>query len=157
MSFTIFCNSVNGTRVVNTTNNSVNYQFDFSVATQHKGRFKLGYSFLSQGGMTLTSTDVLYITTNIPMSMNNYSASNTTQASKTTILGFINNDRTNSAGTDCYYFKNFTDTSPIITQQVPTGFQTFNVSLFNAINDALDTKILTNQYSLILYFEALED
>ena len=157
MSFTIFCNSVNGSRVVNTTNNSVNYQFDFGVASQHRGKFKLGYSFLTQGGMTLTSTDVLYVTTNIPMSMDNYTATNTTQASKTTILGFINNDRTNSAGTDCYYFKNYTDTSPIIIQQIPSGFQTFNISLFNAITDALDTKILTNQYSLILFFEAMED
>jgi len=157
MSFTIFLNSINGSRVVNTTNNSVNYQFDFAVATKHKGKFKLGYSFLSQGGMTLTSTDVLYITTNIPMTMDNYTATNTTQASKTTILGFINNDRTNAAGTDSYYFKNFTDISPIIIQQIPSGFQTFNVSLFNAITDALDTKILTSQYSLILYFEAIQD
>mgnify|MGYP007090446262 CR=1 FL=1 len=155
MSFTVFCNSVNGTKVVGTTNNAVNFQFDFAVATQHKGKFKLGYSFLSQGGMTLTSTDVLYITTNIPMSMENFSASSTTQASKSTILGFINNDRTNSAGTDCYYYKNYTDTSPIIINQVPSGFTTFTVSLFNAITDVLDTKILTNQYSLILNFEAI--
>jgi len=155
MSFTIFCNSINGTRVVNTTNNQVNYQFDFAVATQHKGKFKLGYSFLSQGGMTLTSTDVLFVNTNIPMSMENYSATSTTQASKSQTLGFINNDRTNSAGTDCYYYKNFTDTSPIIINQVPSGFQTFTVSLFNAITGDLDTKILTNQYSLILNFEAI--
>ena len=155
MSFTVFCNSVNGTKVVGTTNNAVNFQFDFAVATQHKGKFKLGYSFLSQGGMTLTSTDVLYITTNIPMSMENFSASSTTQASKSTILGFINNDRTNSAGTDCYYYKNFTDCAPIIVNQVPSGFTTFTVSLFNAITDVLDTKILTSQYSLILNFEAI--
>lgn len=155
MSFTVFCNSVNGARVTSGTNNQVNFQFDFAVATQHKGKFKLGYSFLSQGGMTLTSTDVLYITTNIPMSMENYSAQSTTQASKTQILGFINNDRTNSAGTDCYYYKNFTDTSPIIVNQVPSGFTTFTVSLYNAITDVLDTKILTNQYSLILNFEAI--
>ena len=152
MSFTIFLNSVNGTKV-GASNNSVNYQFDFAVASQHKGKFKLSYSFLSEGGMTLTSTDVLYITTDIPMSMDNYLATNVTQARKTTILGYINNNSVNS--TDCYYYKNYTDTSPIIIQQIPSAFQSFNISLFNAINNALDTKITTTQYSLILFFEAI--
>ena len=155
MSFSIFLNSINGSKVVGTTNNAVNYQFDFSVATQHKGKFKLSYSFLSQGGMTLTSDDVLYITTTIPMAMDNFSASSTTQARKTQILGYIDNASQDGTGTDCYYFKNYLDTNPIIVQQVPSAFTNFTVSLFNASTDTLDSKILLNQYSLILFFDAI--
>jgi hypothetical protein len=152
MSFTIILNSVNGTKIVNTTNNQVSYNFDFSIPTDYKGKYKLGYSFLSEGGMTLTSSDILYISTNLPVSMNNYLAGMNTEASKTQILGFINNE-INS--TDCYYYKNYLDTSPIIIEQIPSNFQSFTISLYNALTGELDTKILLKQYSLILYFEAI--
>ena len=154
MSFTLILNSVNGTKIVNTTNNQVSYNFDFSIPSRHDGNYKLNYSFLSVGGMTLTSDDILYITLNISMSMNNFSASNTTGANKTQILGLINNE-IDSTGDDCYYFKNYLDTSPIIVEQIPKAFQSFTVSLYNAKTNVLDTKILLNEYSLILYFEAI--
>jgi len=157
MSFSIFCNSINGTKVVVGTNNAVNYTFDFAVATQHTGKFKLGYSFLSQGGITLATTDILYLSTSLPVSMNNYLGNSSGGATKSSILGFINNNRQNASGTDCFYFKNYTDCSPVIIQQLPKGLQTFTVYLYNALTDALDTKITTNTYSLVLFFEAIED
>jgi len=153
-SFTIILNSVNGTKLVNTTNNQVSYNFDFSIPTDYKGKYKLGYSFLSEGGLTLTSSDILYISTNLQVTMNNYLAGMNNGASKTQILGFINNE-INSTGDDCYYYKNYLDTSPIIIEQIPSNFQTFTISLYNALTGALDTKILLKQYSLILYFEAI--
>lgn len=154
MSFSIILNSVNGTKIVNTTNNQVSYNFDFSIPSRHDGQYKLNYSFLSVGGMTLTSDDILYITLNISMSMNNFSASNTTGANKTQIIGLINNE-IDSTGNDCYYYKNYLDTSPVIVEQIPKAFQTFTVSLYNAKTNVLDTKILLKEYSLILYFEAI--
>ena len=154
MSFTLVLNSINGTKIVNTTNNQVSYNFDFSIPSRHDGQYKLNYSFLSVGGMTLTSDDILYITLNISMSMNNFSASNTTGANKTQILGLINNE-IDSTGNDCYYYKNYPDTSGVIVEQIPKAFQSFTVSLYNAKTNVLDTKILLKEYSLILYFEAI--
>jgi len=154
MSFTIFLNSNNGDRVTIGTNNQLEYDFDFTIPSRHSGQYKLSYSFLSQGGMTLTTSDILYITMSLPMTMENYSAGLYNGASKTQYLGFINN-KINTNGLDCYFYKNFTDTSPTIIQKIPTSQEKITISLYNAVTGVLDAKLSTNQYSLVLFFEAI--
>jgi hypothetical protein len=154
MSFTIFLNSTSGTRITAGTNNQIQYNFDYAVASQHTGQFKLSYSFLSQGGMTLTSSDILTISIDeLSASMNNYNVGAEPIASKSSAIGWINNDR--FTPTDCFYYKNYDDVSPVIIQSLPVGNRPYTITLRNSSTGALDTKITTTPYSLFLHFEAI--
>ena len=154
MSFTLFVNSLNGTQVqgANSTN-EVNYKFDFESASKHTGKFKMTYSFLSEGGMTLDATDILEIRTTLSSSMNNFQAGNISGAQVSQTLGWVSNDRFNT--TDCYYYKYAKESSPIILQCLPK-LQDFTVYLTNAFTGVLEPHLGNKDYSLVLYFEAIE-
>ena len=149
MSFSIICNSLNGTQLVENNNNSVYYFFDFGYISNHTGKFKLSFSFQTEGGLSL-SNDILYITTSLPVSYDNFSASSQSGAQKSQILGFITPNKRDDS-----YSKFYLDNSPVILQSLPLTQYRFNVNLYNATTNALDTTIGNKAYSLILYFEAI--
>ena len=149
MSFSIICNSLNGTPTVANNNNDIYYFFDFGFASKHTGKFKLSFSFQTEGGMGL-SNDILYLATTLPVSYDNFSATSQSGSAKSQILGFIAPNKR-----DDYYFKHYLDSSPVILQSIPSTQNQFQVSLYNATTNALDTTIGSKAYTLILYFEAI--
>ena len=155
MSFSVYLDSTHGTRVVSTTNNSIDYTFDFSVIPPHNGKYKLSYSFLTQGGVTLLGTDNMLIKHNLPVSLSSYQggAVNTNGSAPTSVLGMARIVRL--SGADNFWEMPHTHSVPLILNSIPNGRQTFNISLYNSGTGVLDAKILLTSYDLVLFFDAI--
>jgi len=153
MSFSLLLNSVNGTQVVSTFDNNIEYNVDWNALSNHKGKFEVRSNLVTTGSTTqLTASSNGKCLAEWGVIPDVFDVSPAGRGIRTcpNIMMFHNGQK----GTNASYITGVGEGVPVILTGLPQSnqfrirFQTVTGGLFGSFQ-------LNDGYSLFLYFKAI--
>jgi hypothetical protein len=149
MSFTLYLNSENGTKVNAGSTQAVSYNFNWSVL-DNNASYELAFSFASKDGGALTAGSQFALRLNGIGGLNNsYNITSNGAATSTEIIGTISPQ---SVANTHYLYAAAFDNPPVFFKNRPSG-NNFRVEIMNLVGNTIP--VFTAEWALVLFFKKL--